>query len=61
MTNLIACFTRRGARASLKIESIIQIHDILCILLNIFLARLDLFAHEEGEDLIGLDGVLKGC
>ena len=59
MTSLGACRIRRGAGTGPETESIIQIHNILCILLNIFLARLDLFAHEEGEDLIGLDGVLE--
>ncbi len=36
----------------------IQIHHILRIFLDELLARLDGLAHEDGEDLVGGDGVI---
>ena len=39
-------------------RSDVQVHDIFCVLLDPLAPRFDLFAHEDGEDLIGLDGVV---
>ena len=37
----------------------IEIHNILRVFLDKFLARLDLFAHQDGENLVGLHGVFE--
>ena len=42
-----------------KNRSIVQILDITGILLDEFLSWLNLFAHKQGEDLIGFDRILQ--
>ena len=37
----------------------VQIHDVFCVFLDEFLARLDGLAHQNGEDLVGRHGILK--
>ena len=39
-------------------ESDIEVHDILCVFLDELFSRLDGLAHEDGEDLVGRNGVV---